>query len=150
MTPFRERDVRVLIRDLLEQTGAFDEVRLGMPEARGSSAGRLRTAVVEPVQTVRNDPWDDLAADPLMTCHVRVILMSRDDDPQVRDDVAERLLNITANALLSDALAAWVIPSRTRFRSWTWEDAVAPERRISAILEYQYLVDGVSGLNTSE
>ncbi len=36
MTPFRERDVRQVVHDLLDQTGAFDGVYLsGLPERRG-------------------------------------------------------------------------------------------------------------------
>ena len=43
MTPYRERDGRALMRDLLEQTGAFDGVYLStLPEARGQGhAGAL-------------------------------------------------------------------------------------------------------------
>jgi hypothetical protein len=42
------------------------------------------------------------------------------------------------------------LSTRTRIRSWTWQKPVAPERRILAVIEYQYLVDGPNGFNTAE
>ena len=38
MTSFRERDLRQIVHDLLDQTGAFDGVYLsGLPERRGGA-----------------------------------------------------------------------------------------------------------------
>ena len=46
MTPFRERDVRQVVHDLLDQTGAFDGVYLsGLPERRGGRTGESRVGL---------------------------------------------------------------------------------------------------------
>ena len=151
MTPFRERDVRQVVHDLLDQTGAFDGVYLsGLPERRGGRAGESRSVCIEPAETTRSDPWDDLGGDPLLTCRLNLIFLARHEDPQIRDETAELLLNVAADALGGNSLAGAAIPSRTRIQSWTWQNPSAPERRITAVLEYQYLVDGWTGFNTAE
>ncbi|QEH38646.1 hypothetical protein OJF2_72520 [Aquisphaera giovannonii] len=151
MTLFRERDIRGLIRDMLEQTGAFDGAYLsGLPEDRGERAGDGRAVSIEPSETRQACPWDDADGDPIMTCQVALTILARDDDPRARDDLAELLLNIAANALWRSNLGGAAIASRTQIRSWTWLPPQAPERRIKAVLEYQYLVDGLTGLNTAE
>ena len=50
MTSFRERDVRQVVHDLLDQTGAYDEVYLsGLPERRGGAqVSRGRSASSPP------------------------------------------------------------------------------------------------------
>ena len=64
--------------------------------------------------------------------------------------MAELLLNVAADALGGNTLGGAALPSRTRFLSWTWQPPSAPERRITAVLEFQYLVDGPTGFNTAE
>ncbi|MGO9598122.1 MAG: hypothetical protein ACLP7Q_09030 [Isosphaeraceae bacterium] len=151
MLSFRERDIRNLIGDLLDQTGAFDGVYLsGLPEERGETCGDSRAVVIEPDMTTRADPTDDFDGDPLLSCQLKLIFMARDEDPQVRDEVAELLLNVAAVALDGNTLSGMVLPSRTKIRSWSWQKPVAPERRITAILEFQYLGDGWAGFNTSD
>jgi hypothetical protein len=153
VTPYRERDLRNLIRDLLDQTGAFDGVYLsGLPEASGRPAGESRSAAVEPGETslAMPEPWDDAGGDLLLNCRVNLTLQSRHEDPQLRDELAELLLCIAANALNGSTLGGASLPGRTRIRSWSWQKPIAPERRILAVLEYQYLVDGQTGFNTAE
>jgi hypothetical protein len=151
VTLFRERDVRCLIRDMLEQTGAFDGAYLsGLPEERGERAGNSRTVSIEPAETRQVDPWDEPDGDPIMTCQVALTILARHEDPQTRDEIAELLLNVAANALWRSTLGGAAIASRTQIRSWNWQPTKAPERRIKAVLEYQYLVDGLTGLNTVE
>ena len=151
MLSFRERDIRNLIGDLLDQTGAFDGVYLsGLPEDRGETAGDSRAVVIEPDMTTRTDPTDDFDGDPLLSAQVKLIFMARDEDPQVRDEVAELLLNVAAVTLDGNTLGGMVLPSRTKIRSWSWQKPVAPERRITAILEFQYLGDGWASFNTAD
>jgi hypothetical protein len=151
MTPFRERDVRQVVHDLLEQTGAFDEVYLtGLPERRGGRSGNSRLVCIEPAETSQSEPWDDLGGDLLLTCRLNLVFLSRHEDPQIRDETAELLLNVAANALGGNSLAGATIPSRTRIQSWTWQAPSAPERRITAVLQYEYLVTGWAGFNTVE
>lgn len=150
-TPYRERDGRALARDLLEQTGAFDGVYLsGLPEDRGLPSGDLRAAVIEPGDTTLDSPWDDAGGDLLFTCRVNLTLLARHEDPQARDEMAERLLHVVASALGGATLGAANLPGRTVVRSWAWQKPVAPERRIAAVLEYQYLVEGWPGFDAAE
>ena len=85
-----------------------------------------------------------------MTCRLNLVFLARHEDPQVRDETAELLLNVAADALGGNSLGQAALPSRTRIQSWTWQTPAAPERRITAVLQYQYLVDGPTGFNTAE
>ncbi len=148
---YRERDIRNLVHDLLEQTRAFDGVYLsGLPEDRGEPSGDSRSVSIEPAETTQSNPWEDFEGDLLMTCRIRLTLLARHEDPQIRDEMVELLLNVAANTLGGNSLAGAALPSRTRIRSWLWEKPTAPERRIAAVLEYQYLIDGWTGFNTTE
>jgi hypothetical protein len=153
VTPFRERDIRNLIADLLDQTGAFDSIYLsGLPEASGRPAGECQAVAIEPGETslAAPDPWDDSAGDLLLICRVNLTLLARHEDPQLRDELAELLLCTAADAVGGSTLGDATLPGRTRIRSWTWLKPVVPERRILAVLEFQYLVDGPSGFNTAD
>jgi hypothetical protein len=151
VTAYRERDVRETIRDVLEDTGAFDGVYLGgVPEDRGTPSGHARAVSVEPGDTAAAAPWDDTAGDLLMSCRVNLTILARDNDPQIRDETAELLLNIAANALNGRALGGVALSCTPRIRSWSWQKPRPPERRVAAVLEYQYLVDGWTDANTDE
>jgi hypothetical protein len=151
MTSHRERDVRNAIHELLDVSGAFDGVYLaGLPEDRGERGGDRRAAAVEPDATTAADRWDDVDGAIVMTATVTLTFMARDDDPQLRDEAAELLLNTAAAVLNGRSLAGATLPGSTRIRSWNWLKPNAPERRIAAKLEYQYLVEGWSGLDLSE
>jgi hypothetical protein len=151
MSPFRERDLRQAVHDLLEQTGAFDGVYLsGLPERRGGRASESRVVCIEPAETTETDPSDDWQGSLLLNCRLNLVFLARHDDPQVRDETAELLLNVAADALGGNTLGGRALPARTRIRSWSWQPASAPERRLTAVLECPYLVDGPTAFNTSE
>lgn len=138
-----ERDVRVAVRDLLDATTAFDGVYLsGLPERRGERGGDLQAAAVEPDETAASCGWDDVSGSSVMTARATITLLARDDDPQTRDEMAERLLETARDALDGRSLAGKTLPEWTRIRSWTWLKPTPPERRIGATLEFRYLVDG--------
>jgi hypothetical protein len=151
VTPYRERDIREAIRDALEDTGAFDGVYLrGLPEDRGEPSGDARCVAIEPAETAVAAPWDDTAGDLVMSCRVNLTILARDEDPQVRDEAAEMLLNVVANVLNGQGLAGASLPCMTRIASWAWQKPLAPERRIAAVLECRYIVQGWAGANTDE
>jgi hypothetical protein len=151
MASHRERDVRNAIKELLDVTGAFDGVYLsGLPEDRGERSGDLRAAAVEPDSTAASGRWDDVAGALVMTATAAITLIARDEDPQLRDEAAELLLNTAAAVLNGRSLAGATLPGSTRIRSWAWQKPAAPERRIVAKLEFQYLVEGWGGLDLSE
>ena len=74
MTPFRERDVRQVVRDLLDQTGAFDGVYLsGLPEDRGGRAGESALGLHRARRDHRGPtPGTTRSGDPLMTCRLNL------------------------------------------------------------------------------
>ncbi|WP_165068398.1 hypothetical protein [Paludisphaera rhizosphaerae] len=147
----RERDVRGAIRDLLDATGAFDGVYpAGLPEDRGERSGDLRAAAIEPVATTISAQGDDVGGALTAAATLSLTLTARDDDPETRDAAAERLLYAAADALNGVSLADVTLPGSTRIQSWTWKKAVAPERRIEAVLTFQYLVEGWNGFDASE
>lgn len=139
----RDRDVRSAIQAALAATGAFDAVYLwGAPEGRGSGASRFAIATVEPLSSVQEDKFDSAATGSLVvTSQVALTLIARHEDPQLRDEAAELLLDVAADALNGQALAGFTIPELTRLLNWRWPAPTAPERWIEAVFSYQYIVD---------
>ena len=149
----RDRDVRNAIQTALAATGAFDGVWIwGLPENYGTGASQLAAAAIEPQASQQDDKWDSQTAGGLVvTSQVRITLLYRNDDPQLRDEGAELLLDTAANALNgTDLVAGFTLPAFTRFRSWTWQTPVPPERRIVAAFEYQYEIDGWDSYDTTQ
>jgi hypothetical protein len=122
----RDRDVRNAIHDALVATGSFDGVWIwGPPEDYGGGASQLAAAAIEPESSTQEDRWDSAAAGGLIiTSRVTLTLLQRHDDPQLRDEAAERLFDSAANALNGQSFA------------------VAPERRITSTFSYSYIVEG--------
>jgi hypothetical protein len=151
MSTQRERDVRVAIYELLESSGVFDRVYRGtLPGVGGEPTGMTRTASIEPSGTVLAGQGDGIEGVIRATASVAIVLVARDDDPTMRDDAAEMLLNTTAAALNGRSLGGGSLPGSTRIRSWAWRKATPPERRIEATLEFQYLVEPWDGFDLSE
>jgi hypothetical protein len=140
----RDRDVRAAIQTALVATEAFDGVYVwGLPEDYGSGASNAALAVIEPESSTQDDRWDAAPAGGLIaTSRVTITLIFRAEDPQMRDEAAELLFDTAANALNGQSLAGLTLPQLTRFASWRWEKPAPPERRISSIFSYQYIVEG--------
>jgi hypothetical protein len=140
----RDRDVRNAIHDALVATGAFDGVWIwGLPEDYGSAASQLAAAAIEPKSSKQDDRWDAAPAGGLLvTSRVRITLVQRNDDPQLRDEAAERLFDSAANALNGQCFAGITLPQFSRFLIWRWERPTAPERRITSTFSYSYIVEG--------
>jgi hypothetical protein len=140
----RDRDVRNAIQAALTATGAFDGVWIwGLPENYGSGASQAAACAVEPQSSNQQDLWDGGPLAGLqVTSIVRLTMLFRSDDPQVRDEGAELLLDTTANTLNGQSLAGLTMPDLTRLLSWTWVAPEPPERRITAVFQYAYLLDG--------
>ncbi len=139
----RERDVRNAIRDALLATNAFgDAVWItGLPEDSGSAASDLLAAAIEPQSTNLNTGWDAQTDGGLCySSTVTVTLLARNDDAQLRDEQAEQLLDVLANAVNGVSLAGITLPGKTYVSAWAWRPAMAPERRIAATVSFQYLV----------
>ena len=67
-------------------------------------------------------------------------LLARHPDPQLRDELAEQLLDYLNNAINGQSLAGFTLPQKTMVTEWRWETATAPERRIAATISFAYLV----------
>jgi hypothetical protein len=147
----RDRDVRNAMQAALVATGAFDGVFVwGLPEDYGSGASNASLAVIEPESSTQEDRWDAAPGSGLfITSRVTITLIYRDEDPQLRDEAAELLLDTAANALNGQGLAGLTLPQLTRFVSWRWEKPDPPERRIASIFSYQYIVEGWDSYDTS-
>jgi hypothetical protein len=148
----RDRDIRVAMKDLLFATDAFDEVLLsGLPEDYGVGASDAAIAAIEPVKSVQADKWGSQPDSELeVTSNVRITLMARHEDPQLRDEAAELLFEITANALNSQSFLGFTLPGQTKVTGWTWQKAKHPERRIQVDFKYVYLVPGWNAYDTNE
>jgi hypothetical protein len=147
----RDRDVRNAIQVALTASGAFDGVWIwGLPENYGSGSSQLAAAAIEPVSSSQDDRWDGGSETGLVvTSIVNLTLLYRHDDPQLRDEGAELLLNTTANALNGQSLAGLTLPDLTRLTTWRWLPPTPPERRVTAVFTYQYLVEGWGGADVT-
>jgi hypothetical protein len=138
----RERDVRNAIQEALIQTGAFSDVWLtGLPEEYGQGASNLTAAAILPVSTRLVTGWDAAPVGGLdLSSKLTVSLLARDPDPQLRDELAEQLLDFLINAVNGQSLANFTIPQQTMVTSWRWVPPRPPERRITATVSFAYLV----------
>jgi len=143
--------VRNAIQDALVATGAFDGVWIwGLPESYGSGVSQLAAAAIEPESSRQDDRWDGGAETGLVvTSSVTITLLYRHDDPQLRDEGAELLFDTAADALNGQSLAGLTLPDLTRFGSWKWQTPAPPERRITALFSYAYIVEGWGGYDTT-
>ena len=140
----RDRDVRNAVHDALVATNAFDGVWIwGLPENYGTGTSLLSGVAIEPASSKQEDLWDGgIEIGVLVTSSVRITLLYRNEDPQLRDEGAELLLDTAANALNGQTFASLTLPDTTRFQSWQWQKPEGPERRIVATFSYQYIVEG--------
>jgi hypothetical protein len=148
---YRDRDVRNAIQELLQATSAFDGVYLwGPPKDYGSGASNLAIAWIEPGRSNQLDKWDGGQITGIeITSSVKIVVAQRMEDPQLRDEAAELLVDIVANAIQGQSLSDLTLPDKTRFINWTWVRANPPERQINISFEYIYLIDGWNNYNTT-
>ncbi len=140
----RDRDVRNAIQAALVETNAFDGVYVwGVPEEYGTGASSLAAAVIEPVSSDQTDCWDSQPGGGIQVRSlVSITFLCRKEDPQLRDEATELLFDTAADALNGQCLAQFTLPGLTRFMSWRWEKPTPPERRITAVFSYAYIVEG--------
>jgi hypothetical protein len=149
----RDRDVRSAIAAALVATSAFDPGAVwlwGLPETYGSGASLQAAAAIEPDASQQDDDFDDDPAGGLViTSRVRLTFLYRHEDPQLRDEGVELLINVAANALNGTKLGALTIPAWTKFLAWQWQTPTPPERRIVASFSYKYLIEGWDNFDTT-
>ena len=140
----RDRDVRNAIQAALTATGAFNAVHVwGLPADYGSGSSEQAAAWIVPQNSRQQDDWDAAPEGGLLiTSQVAIVLAYRDDDPQLRDEGVELLLDTTANALNGQGLAGLILPQTARMLGWSWQPPESAERRIQAMFSYQYIIEG--------
>jgi len=133
-------------------TGMFDNVTLaGLPEDYASAAGSLALAVIEPFSVRQEDFWDSTAIEGLkITSVVEITFLARNEDPQLRDEKVEQMMNAAINVIQGQNLAEITVPEHTRFTSAKWLKPKAPERRIITTFTYEYLQIGWGSYDTAE
>jgi hypothetical protein len=102
----RERDIRNAIAAALAGTDAFNGVHIwGLPEDYGIGSSEQAAVWIVPQSSRQEDLWDAAPAGGLMiTSRIGLLLVYRSpaDDPQLRNEAAELLLDTAANALNAD------------------------------------------------
>jgi hypothetical protein len=154
----RDRDVRNAVKAALIATEAFDLMPSGdsavwiwgLPEDYGTGSSIQAAAAIIPQSSRQEDLWDAASAGGLViTSRLGIALLYRHEDPQLRDEGTELLLDFAANALNGQSLAGLTFPQTTRIVQWDWQAPTVPERRINAILSYQYIVEGWDEYDTT-
>jgi hypothetical protein len=121
----------------------------GLPEDHGQGASSLTAAAIEPLSTRLASGWDAAPAGGLgYRSELAVSLLARHPDPQLRDELAEQLLNLLINAVNGLSLAGLTIPQHTMITAWRWMPSRPPERRITATVGFAYIVTW-DGFDTS-
>lgn len=149
----REKDIRNAIRQRLIDTNEYDGVFLGaMPDYQGEAASLGAAVFIEPGDTSENSLSDDAPAGMIeYACRIKFTFVARDQTPEIRDALCENLFATASNALNGQVLVeALIVPTKTRFTNWRWIDPTAPERRIAATFQADYLIDGWDELDTEE
>lgn len=157
----RERDIRSAIRDALVRSGAILESDVylgGAAEVAGHTDGPLVVAI-EPHSTTMGTSgamsagagfgrtaagWDSETSGRLAwTTQILVTIISRNDDPETRDDAADLMLSYLQNSVNGQILAEGLtVPSATLVKTWTWKAPTPPTRMLVATVWCDYLSEG--------
>ena len=148
----RERDIRNDIRARLEATGEFEEAWIpGLEDDRGNPTSQAFIASIEPASSVIYEAGDSVEiGGQVVTATINIRMVVRHEDPIIRDETAERLLNVCRNTLFGQSLAGFTFTQKTRVRRWQWLKPISIERRINMVLETDYLDDGQAVAGTDE
>lgn len=147
----RDRDIRNAIVEALQATNAFDAIyTTGLPKLDDQSAEDLLAVSIQPIDWSESDAYDDAPAGYMqIEGRVRFVFVARAQDEQTRDDSVEDLLDFARNTLNAQVFAGVTLPTWTKFVSGKWEDPTPPERKITAVFMYRYLVPTWDGFDTT-
>ena len=149
--PVRDRPILRLIRDALMASKEFDAVTTsGLPEMDGQSAGIARLGSLE-LQSSKevvlfSDPYNVTVE---RTVHFLLTVSDRDNDPDARDDEADRLVAVAANAINGNDFGGVTIVDRTFLSAGTHLPPMGVERRIKAAGQFVYLIPSWNTRNTT-
>lgn len=138
----RDRKILKVIASLLRDASEFGLVTTsGPPEVHGQSAEHARLAGLELSDFVETSEYSDHDASYLIRVVQYILhIYVRDQDPDVRDDEADRLYNVATNALSGVGYEADVIPERSWLRRGQYLPADGIERRLRVLGQFVYTV----------
>ena len=152
---FRDRQVLARLADVIAVADAagvggsgFHEVRTnGLPEDVGASAEHYRKVSMDVVGWTERDLFSEpgRAVTVERTAEIRVVVHVRDQDPDARDDEADRLANLASNSVHQASLEGWLVADKSHLRRGRYAAATGVERRIELTGQICYLVDSAAG-----
>ena len=146
----RDRSILKLMRDALAATNQFDQVlTTGDPEQAGASADAARFASFE-IHTFKEvDDYDDDGATPqIRTVHFTLYVITRNEDPDTRDDECDRLVQVASNAISGQSFGGATFPNLTRLGTGKYKPVTGSERRCEVAGVFAYLIDNYDAHNT--
>lgn len=150
--PYRDRQYLAAIAGLLTDTGMFDDVvTSGLPEQFGQAAGSASLCALEldgfVEEKFADEPVDEFSYS--RTVQYSLWILVRDGDPDTRDDLADQLAQVAANALVGQSYLGTCYFTYSKLGSGKYEPAKAPERRLRLRGEFCYGIDGRDARNAS-
>ena len=152
MANVRDWDIFAAIATMIRTTGSFDEVAISdPPELSGRKASYRAIAVIMPGSGDESAEGFD---DPDETQRVRrvswqLMVIARDKEPEIRDRLAEQLLNSARDAIDDRCIAGQTIVGETHVFKDRYLPAIPPERRLIADGTFSYFIDGQDGHATN-
>jgi hypothetical protein len=149
---FRDRDVRNAMRDLAEALNRFDvATTAGLPETQPVAGDVMTMVDIEPLDWNDESPFDDDGGPALFrTATVKVTILCIGEDAAARDETAELLWNLLANAWNGVSLAGLTMPDKTQFTYTRWLAVKGLERRVESKFIYTYQVGGFRDFGEQE
>lgn len=148
----RGRDVRNDIAARLSGTGLFSAVRLASPDEITIPGSDFAAVAIEPGPWKEIDRWDDgFGEDITIVAEERAVVtvLVRNSDPQIRDELAEQLVQAVKDAVDGQSLGLITMPDFTRAAEGRPLPARASERRHVVAVVFQYLVQNWAGHDES-
>jgi hypothetical protein len=144
----RDRGILKLIAGLLTATEEFHDVTTGgLPEQVGSSAENLKLASLELAAFEEVARWDD--GDIERTVQFWLWILVRDPDPDTRDDEADRLQAVAANAIVGQSVGGATFIGKTKLGRGVYEPARGVERRLKVMGQFAYEVPAWDGRSST-
>src|SRR4051794_41027282 len=119
MISFRERDVWVAAKGLLDDLGIFDNVYISKGHANHDPEDR-RSAEITPYDGSATSAYDGTDGPMEVESRVQIVIYVSEPDDQARDAIAELLLNSAANALNGQSIGNLTWPGFTHITNWRW------------------------------
>lgn len=140
----RDNDIYVAAVDLLKATNAFTEVTYGEPLNVGPTPADTQYLCV--INHTSDSELDDV--DPIQivrTCTATIQIDVREQDPETRVNVLDRLGNTVRKTLNGQSLASLTLPPLTLCRRGSLGKPSHPNQTLTLSFEFAYLIDGYGG-----